>query len=184
MVWIESTTSISGFISSIWENIFSSDVSPTMNTLSLPRPIRSARSLSCVGLSSPDTYSILRERMESRFCNTSVDFPTPGSPPSSTMEPFTSPPPSTRFSSLLGIGMRGSSIALMSLTARGTAFSLPLRDVAEGLVAASTFSSTMVFHSPQAGQRPVHLAESAPHDEQNHIVFCLVLAIELPLSEL
>ena len=41
------------------------------------------------------------------------DFPTPGSPPSSTMEPFTSPPPSTRFSSLLGIGMRGSSIALM-----------------------------------------------------------------------
>jgi len=31
----------------------------------------------------------------------------------------------------------------------------------------------MVFHSPQAGQRPSHLGLSFPHEVQNHTVFSL-----------
>ena len=30
--------------------------------------------------------------------------------------------------------------------------------------------STMVFHSPQAGQRPIHFGLSLPHEVQNHTV--------------
>ena len=44
---------------------------------------------------------------------------------------------------------------------------------------AATFSSTMVFHSPQEGQRPAHLGESAPHDEQNQSDLYFVFAIRL-----
>jgi hypothetical protein len=41
----------------------------------------------------------------------------------------------------------------------------------------ATVSSTIVFHSPQAGQRPIHLGLSLPHALQNHTVFVLTVAI-------
>ena len=36
---------------------------------------------------------------------------------------------------------------------------------------------TMVFHSPQAGHRPIHFELSFPHDLQNHTVFVFTVAI-------
>ena len=39
-------------------------------------------------------------------CNSSVDLPMPGSPPSSTIEPGTMPPPSTRSSSPMPVDSR------------------------------------------------------------------------------
>ena len=44
----------------------------------------------------------------------SVDFPMPGSPPSSTTEPGTSPPPSTRSSSAMPVARRGTASASIS----------------------------------------------------------------------
>jgi hypothetical protein len=41
----------------------------------------------------------------------------------------------------------------------------------------ATVSSTIVFHSPQAGQRPIHFGLSLPHALQNHTVFVLTVAI-------
>ena len=41
----------------------------------------------------------------------------------------------------------------------------------------ATVSSTIVFHSPHAGQRPIHLGLSLPHALQNHTVFVFAVAI-------
>lgn len=117
--------------------------------------MRSALILSWVALSSPEIYRTLRDLMDRIFCNTSVDFPMPGSPPSRISEPGTTPPPNTLLSSFDGNGMRCCSVASMSLI-----FWTWLRPASvgpmffEGL--AAIFSSTRVFHSPQAGQRPSH----------------------------
>ena len=95
------------------------------------------------------------------------------------MEPATRPPPNTRFSSLLGMSMRVSDSASISLTAsarwRRPAGRLPL--VPPVGDAGATRSSTSVFHAPQAGQRPSHFGASAPHSVQNHAVFTFFLAI-------
>ncbi len=50
----------------------------------------------------------------------------------------------------------------MALTVFGVDFVRDDKGAADEL-AGPTFSSTMVFHWPQAGQRPTHLGESAPH---------------------
>ena len=42
----------------------------------------------------------------------------------------------------------------------------------------TTVSSTIVFHSPHAGQRPIHLGLSFPHDLQNHTFLDLEAAIQ------
>ena len=49
---------------------------------------------------------------------------------------------------------------------------MPLTDAApEDFFPVATVSSTIVFHSPQAGQRPIHLGASFPHEVQNQDVF-------------
>ena len=119
-----------------------------------------------------------RLRIASRFCSTRVDLPMPGSPPISTIEPLTRPPPSTRLSSSLGIWSRGSSTASIWFTGLGTP--LEPRAAADCFVPADAvliFSSTMVFHAPHPGHLPVHFGASAPHSVQNHMVFCRTLAI-------
>ena len=177
---MESTTTIPGCTFSMWRKMLSSEVSHTMKRLSEPRPRRSARSLSCVALSSPDAYSIVFERIESRFCSTKVDLPTPGSPPMSTIAPGTRPPPSTRLSSFEGNLIRGCSVVEIALS--GMACEVPEatgdgeREAPDADVT-GTDSSTIVFHAPQAGQRPAHLGESAPHSLQNHTLLYLLLAI-------
>lgn len=47
---------------------------------------------------------------------------------------------------------------------------------------ADTRSSTNVFHCPQEGQRPSHFGDSAPHSEQNHIVFVAFFAIVVSVA--
>ena len=89
----------------------------------------------------------------------------PGAPPTSTREPFTAPPPSTRSSSLIPVGKRSSSVASTSSMGRGfrrgevdrlpPAFFL--------LSAAGAGCSTMVFQAPQARHLPCHLGVSLPH---------------------
>ena len=71
-------------------------------------PSRSARSLTCSADSSPLTYSVRRPAPR-RWPSTmfvSVDLPIPGEPPSSTSDPGTSPPPSTRSSSPMPVDSR------------------------------------------------------------------------------
>ena len=41
----------------------------------------------------------------------------------------------------------------------------------------ATVSSTIVFHSPHAGHRPIHLGLSFPHSLQNHTLLVLTVAI-------
>lgn len=103
----------------------------------------------------------------------------PGSPPTSTIDPGTRPPPSTRFSSSEGICMRGSSVVSISET-----FCTRLAGVSPRCFSAFTDdevtvtrSSTIVFQAPHDGHRPSHFGESAPHSEQNHTVFCFAFAI-------
>ena len=100
MVWMESTMSTSGRMAWTASTRFSKLVSarryrPSPRTFS-----RSARSLICRSDSSPETYSTLANRHRlSQICSIRVDLPMPGAPPTSTNEPFTAPPPSTRSSS-------------------------------------------------------------------------------------
>ena len=82
----------------------SRSVSASTGTSSAP-PVagvsRSARRRICAADSSPETYSVRRPaaaRLPSAMF-VSVDLPIPGEPPSSTSEPGTRPPPSTRSSS-------------------------------------------------------------------------------------
>ena len=55
MVWMESMITSPGWMLEICSSIFCRDVSQTMNTFSLGRPMRSALILICFALSSPDT---------------------------------------------------------------------------------------------------------------------------------
>jgi hypothetical protein len=48
---------------------------------------------------------------------------------------------------------------------------------AEAFFPVATVSSTIVFHSPQAGHLPIHLEDSFPHALQNHTVFVFTVAI-------
>ena len=93
-------------------------------------------------------------------------LPMPGSPPISTIEPGTIPPPSTRSNSPIPDAMRGASLA--SITSQGLG-----RDAAApascgsgrplpGAGWASCRSSAKLFHSPQSGQRPSHFELSKP----------------------
>ena len=82
-------------------------------------------------------------------------MPTPGSPPTRTKEPLTSPPPNTRSNSSSPLETRSS-----------PAESTPTSEIGVGAAAtattpdrpptatAATASSIKVFHSPQSGHRP------------------------------
>lgn len=64
----------------------------------------------------------------------------------------------------------------MPLTATGRVDALSLPDAREDetlfpFLPEGTRSSTIVFHSPQAGHLPAHLGDSAPQLLQNHAVF-------------
>jgi len=111
-----------------------------------------------------------------------VLFPIPGSPPSNTMLPGTSPPPSTLLNSSSCISIRGSSFADISLRYCGLfLWSNPLtRAFAADFAAREPESleiliSLNVFHSPQLGHLPIHLADSCP--QLSHTYAILSLAI-------
>jgi hypothetical protein len=100
----------------------------------------------------------------------SVDLPMPGDPPSSTSEPGTSPPPSTRSSSPMPVSSRACFSAATSASrvgrpaaARGAA----ARPFATGLPRVSSIS---VFHSLQPGHCPIQRGVSAAQAEQTKTV--------------
>ena len=97
-------------------------------------------------------------------CRRSVDFPIPGSPPTSVREPGTIPPPSTRSSSPIPVGIRSSFPVEISVRCTGflpAALWLPSPWFPAGVLAA-VGSSTNVFHSLHAGHWPIHFADSYP----------------------
>ena len=110
---MESTISRSGLTSLTWLRMTSRFVSVTSRRSAgkffAPSPMRVARILICRSDSSPETYSTrLCAAISSAICSIKVDLPMPGSPPTSTMEPGTMPPPSTRANSPIGRSMRSS----------------------------------------------------------------------------
>jgi hypothetical protein len=130
---------------------------------SAPPPRRSARSLTCAADSSPVTRRTRRSALsERRAMRSSVDLPIPGSPLTRTRLAGTSPPPSTRSSSVTPVGIRSASVASTSTrrsSGRPAGAVFPLG-------AAAIRSSTSVPQLPQAGHLPSHLPVVYPHSEQ------------------
>src|SRR5690606_8706577 len=102
----------------------------------------------------------------------------PGSPPTRTMEPGTTPPPRTKSSSRRPLVQRVSLRATTSRS-RGAGATLPpsanpeapelrRREAADLPVLFTATSSTRVFQAPHTSQRPAHFACSDPHSVQRY----------------
>ena len=106
----------------------------------------------------------------------------PGSPPTRTREPGTIPPPRSLSTSGRPSERRGSLLRSISLRRMGLRPSedfadRPLEPLPPPAGFFSTGASTMVFHSPHAGQRPIHLGLSLPQLVQYHKVFAVAIII-------
>src|SRR5258705_48038 len=112
IVWIESTTTSAGRRARADSMIAPTSLVARTATASAagpsPRPSRDARSRSCPADSSPVAYNTppCTAAIPPATWRSSVDFPTPGSPPMSRSDPGTIPPPSTRSSSGMPVGSR------------------------------------------------------------------------------
>ena len=95
--------------------------------------------------------------------SSSVDFPTPGSPASSTTAPGTRPPPSTRSSSATPVGRARAVSSSTSAIRRAGDDGAPAA-TRLGPAAAATCSN--VPHAWHDGQRPTHWAACCPHSAQ------------------
>src|ERR1041384_5136409 len=109
-------------------------------------------------------------------CSSRVDFPIPGSPPTSTTDPGTMPPPSTKSNSRSPVCHRWTA---PPCTADRRTGGLP--DGAARVLSARppvrpTASSTSVFHAPQESQRPAHFGCSAPQSVQRNTECALATA--------
>ena len=159
----------SGFSSDTVSSRSPRAVSEITSRLGLSTRNRFARSLSWCSDSSPDTYSTLEKaHRRLQIWSISVDLPMPGEPPTSTREPFTAPPPSTRSSSPMPVGKRISSSSPSSVTGqarRRRPLPAALRALPRLLLGVSG-CSTMVFQAPQAGHFPAHLGNSLPQAVQ------------------
>src|SRR5579864_1727387 len=111
-----------------------------------------------------------------------VDLPMPGSPPTSSAEPGTRPPPVTRSNSAIPVGrrwggassdFRSSRVILRPLTRR----------LAPDPKGGATPSSVMVFQPPQASHLPDHLAWVAPQDWHTKVAEVFAIRPTLPLRE-
>ncbi len=155
--WIESMTTTCGAVLRMASITASTWVWASKAMAEEAKPSRTARSFVCRKLSSPLTYktrtraALRRPAMDSRR----VDLPMPGSPPTSVTDPGTIPPPSTRSSSPIPVGMRAVSSSATSASGVGVTDSSVRMPALRG--ASSTTSSTSAFQAPQEGQRPAHL---------------------------
>src|SRR6185437_5473944 len=96
-------------------------------------------------------------------CVRSVDLPMPGSPPTSSTEPRTKPPPVTRSSSVMPEGRRVASLLLPVSVSSANSRPLRLERTETGIVVAPVVSSsTSVFHSPQDSHLPCQRLYAAP----------------------
>src|SRR2546425_927634 len=112
--------------------------------------------------------------------SSSVDFPMPGSPPTRTTDPGTIPPPRTKSNSASPVRQRTTPIPSTAdrrmggwadRLSIGRSADPPIRRVVR-----PTASSTSVFHSPHASQRPAHFGCSAPHSVQRNTERALATA--------
>src|SRR4051812_27230270 len=94
-----------------------------------------------------------------------VDLPMPGSPPTNSAEPGTSPPPVTRSNSPMPVGRRWGGASSVLRSSRVILRPFTRRDAPDPSGGA-TPSSVMVFQPPQASHLPDHLAVDAPQDWQ------------------
>src|SRR5258708_5439377 len=127
---------------------------------------RSARRRSWSGDSSPETYSVETPWLSSlaAHCISSVDLPIPGSPPTSTTEPGTIPPPSTKSNSARPVFHRPTAPPATSDRRMGGWPDGALRSADPPI--RPTASSTSAFHAPHASHFPPHFGWSAPHSVQ------------------
>src|SRR6185312_1008835 len=94
-------------------------------------------------------------------CVSSVDLPMPGSPPTSSTEPRTKPPPVTRSSSAIPEDRRGASWLLPARLSSANVRPLRLARTDTGTLPLAS-SSASVFHSPQASHLPCQRLYAAP----------------------
>lgn len=94
-------------------------------------------------------------------CVSSVDLPMPGSPPTSSTEPRTKPPPVTRSSSAIPEERRGASWVLPESDSSANVRPLRLLRIETG-TEPEVSSSASVFHSPQASHLPCQRLYAAP----------------------
>ena len=163
IVWIESITTIAASPACSRAAAMSRTLMvAASSSCASARPSRRARRRTWSTDSSPVMYSTRRpaRASEAAACSSRVDLPIPGSPPTSTAEAATSPPPSTRSSSAMPVCARGGGAAVPCRPTKSSLAFPPGFGGAPGR--ASTGSSTMVFHSPHASQRPTHLPVTAP----------------------
>src|SRR3954447_23777175 len=96
-------------------------------------------------------------------CVSSVDLPMPGSPPTSSTEPRTKPPPVTRSSSAMPEDRRGASWLLPVSDSSANVRPLRLERIDTGIEVAPVVSSSVsVFHSPQDSHLPCQRLNAAP----------------------
>src|SRR6266852_1829616 len=87
----------------------------------------------------------------------------PGSPPTSSTEPLTKPPPVTRSNSAIPEGRRGASKLLPVSVSSANSRPLRLERTETGIVVAPVVSSSAnVFHSPQDSHLPCQRLYAAP----------------------
>src|ERR1700752_1464501 len=113
-------------------------------------------------------------------CVSSVDLPMPGSPPTSSTEPRTKPPPVTRSSSAMPEDKRGASWVFPDRLSSRNCRPLRLERTDPGTALAS--SSASVFHSPQASHLPCQRLYAAPQFWQTKERVDLAMRTELSLA--
>src|SRR6202035_1982987 len=96
-------------------------------------------------------------------CVSSVDLPMPGSPPTSSTEPRTKPPPVRRSSSAIPQARRGASKLLPVSVSSANVRPLRLERIETGIEGEPVVSSSAsVFHSPQDSHLPCQRLYAAP----------------------
>src|SRR5437867_2685511 len=125
--------------------------------------------VTCPTSSTAGPASLAKRTSRAAHCSRSVDFPMPGSPPTSTTDPGTMPPPKTKSNSRRPVCHRRTPAPSPRADRRtggradgelaGRCARPPVRP---------TGSSTSVFHAPHASQRPPHLGWSAPQSVQRN----------------
>ena len=108
--------------------------------------------------SSPDIYNTLFPELATLLDTwiKSVDFPIPGSPPTKTSDPFTTPPPSTLSNSFIHVENLSSSFVSIEFIFKGLDEDLSIINTSLLNPFCST-SSTNVFHFEHSGHLPNHL---------------------------
>ena len=108
-----------------------------------------------------------------------MDFPIPGSPPKRITEPGTIPPPKVLSISVICVGNLFSPATSISDNLTAFLTLVPVDNKTEaGYSLLEAFISSIVFHSPQRGQRPNHCRDSAPHSLHINFTICFFAHID------